>query len=608
MKTLKSGLVKQSGTIKKWSMLSPAMIVVTVAFFIPLIMLFALSLYRGIAGTGFVDKTELTLANFAKIFTPYYARVLWRTFRIAVFSALLSLVFGYPIAMAMARGSNRLKNILLIIILTPLMTNVTARTLGLMIIFAESGPVNNVIAALGFDRVRFVGSEIGVVLGLTQVFIPYMILSIKSVLENINFNLEEAARDLGCSRVTAFFRVVFPLSMPGIVAGSLFVFLLSFSSFVTPQLLGAGKVMTVTMLIYQQSMVILDLPFAAASALVLLVFSLVLITIYNRMTSRIEKMSSKSGAYREVRFNTPWRRFTRTVRDCFYNVTAAVVRNVRSKREQTEKIKIAKRSRPFKIGKVSFVLVVCLVSLFIVLPLFIVVLSAFSADRMFIKFPPSGLSLQWFENVFSQPEYMNSFWLSLRIAVISTLISLVIGTLASLGLTRYRFRSTNFLKTIFLSPLMLPAVIVGVALMRFSATLGWVGDNKSLLLAHIMVTTAYVIRTVLSSLVGFDTSLEEAARDLGASGLYTFRKITLPIIKPGIVVAGIFSFIVSMDETTISRFIVRGGNMTLPVRIFAQLEYGVDLTVTAVSCLLIAFSLIAIVLIDRAVGINKFKI
>ena len=113
---------------------------------------------------------------------------------------------------------------------------------------------------------------------------------------------------------------------------------------------------------------------------------------------------------------------------------------------------------------------------------------------------------------------------------------------------------------------------------------------------------------VLSSLVGFDLSLEEAARDLGASQFYTFRKITFPIIKPGIVVAGLFAFIVSMDETTISRFIVRGGNITLPVRIFAQLEYGLDQTVTAISCLLVVLSMAVLFIIDRTVGINKFQI
>ncbi|MGI6612841.1 MAG: ABC transporter permease subunit [Fastidiosipila sp.] len=590
--------------------LSPAMLLIAVGFFLPLVLLFTISLYKGVPGTGLIDTTVLTFDNFAKMFEPYYLKVLLRTFRIAIYTSVLSLVLGYPVAMVMSRTrSNRVKNLLLALILTPLITNVTARTLGLMIIFASSGPVNNFIASLGLGRVKFVGTELGIVLGLTQVFMPYLVLSVKSVLDNVDYDLEEAARDLGCSRLTSFFKVIFPLSMPGIVAGSLFVFLLSFSSFVTPRLMGGGKVMTITMLIYQQSMTILDFPFAAVAAMVLLLFSLILITVYNRMTSRIERMSDRSGSFREADFNSVWYRMIRRIKDAFYDLYAGVARRFKRDRTRLASAFMLKRqrvlavlSRAAGIGFVVFVL------FFIVLPLIIVVISAFSGDKMFITFPPSSYSFQWIKSVFLKTEYALSFWLSIKVAVFCTAVSLIIGILAALGLTRFKFRSVDLLKTFFLSPLTLPAVIVGIALLRFSIILGWVGDNKSLLLAHIMLATAYVIRMVLSSLVGFDLSLEEAARDLGASQFYTFRKITFPIIKPGIVVAGLFAFIVSMDETTISRFIVRGGNITLPVRIFAQLEYGLDQTVTAISCLLVTLSMVVLFIIDRTVGINKFQI
>jgi putative spermidine/putrescine transport system permease protein len=113
---------------------------------------------------------------------------------------------------------------------------------------------------------------------------------------------------------------------------------------------------------------------------------------------------------------------------------------------------------------------------------------------------------------------------------------------------------------------------------------------------------------VLSSLVGFDTSIEEAARDLGASPFYTFLKITLPIIKPGIIVAALFAFIVSLDETSLSVFLAGGSTITLPVRIFSMLEHGVEPTVTAVSSLLIVLSLGALFLINKFIGLEKFKL
>ena len=192
--------------------------------------------------------------------------------------------------------------------------------------------------------------------------------------------------------------------------------------------------------------------------------------------------------------------------------------------------------------------------------------------------------------------------------LISVAVSLTVGTLASLALARYKFKGRELIRTFFLSPLMLPAVIVGIALLRFLARIGWVATFRGILLAHLVLTTAYVVRTVSASLIGFDLSIEEAARDLGASAFYTFRKVTLPMIKPGLIVAGIFAFIVSFDETTISIFITGGRTITLPVRIFSQLEYGLDPTVTAISSLLILMSVTALLIIGKVFGLEKFSI
>ncbi len=122
------------------------------------------------------------------------------------------------------------------------------------------------------------------------------------------------------------------------------------------------------------------------------------------------------------------------------------------------------------------------------------------------------------------------------------------------------------------------------------------------------MTIAYVVRTVLGALVGFDSSIEEAARDLGASPWTTFWKVTFPIIRPSIIVAGLFAFITSLDETSVSVFLSGGKTITLPVRIFSQLEYGLTPTITAISSLLIIFAIIILILIDRLIGLNKFKI
>ncbi len=588
----------------KYALLSPGMFILFFAFLIPMGLLFIVSFQTYVPGSGFADKA-FTLDNFSRLLEPYYLMILLRTFRIALLATLLSLVLGYPVAMLLSKSRGKKKSLLLGLILTPLLTNVVARTLGLMIVFGSHGPVNSLLGLFGLERVKFIPGELGIILGLTQVFIPYMILSINSVLENMNFNLEYAARDLGCSPFQAFWRVIFPLSSPGVVAGSLFVFLLSFSSFVTPRLLGGGTIMVMTMLVQQQAMQLLNWPFAAAAAIVLMLFSLILVSTYNRLTSKIERMNDRSGVHQEIRFDKGIYRITGMLSDGFYSITCLISGFL-------DTLFPARKERkgplPFfgHTTGVLYRLFTILVLIFIILPLPIVMISSFSSSSM-MSFPPEKFSVKWYLGLLQKREYITSFLLSFRIALLSVVASLTIGTMAALAIKRYKYRFPEFLKTFFLSPLMVPAVIIGIALMRFMNLLGWINSFKAILTAHLLLTITYVIRTVLSSLVGYDLTIEYAARDLGAGPLLTFRKITLPLIKPGLIVAAMFAFIVSLDETTISIFIAGGRTTTLPVRIYSMLEHGLDPTVTAISSLLILLALGTLLLINRVIGLDKFK-
>ncbi|MEW6623043.1 MAG: ABC transporter permease subunit [Bacillota bacterium] len=585
------------------ALLSPGLIIITVGFFIPVIMLFIISFYQGVPGSGLIVE-EFTTANYARFVDAYYMEVLFRTFKIAVYTTILSLLLGYPVAMVLAKSTGRVKSILLAIVLTPLLTNVVARTLGLMIVLGRHGPINQMLDAIGLPRVNFIPGELGIVIGLTQVFMPYMILSISSVLANIDFSLEEAARDLGSSKLGAFWKVIFPLSMPGIVAGSLFVFLLSFSSYVTPRLLGGGKVMVMTMLIYQQAMQLLNWPFAAAVAVILLIVSIGLVTVYTKATAS-SKLGDNAvfGGFQKAGL---WQEISRKFADWRYDAMNAVSRAADVISEKVPLVVLLKYPFIFG-GKFLIRTWQLIIIIFIIVPLPLVILSSFNATSM-ITFPPTGFSFKWYTGIFERMEYVRSFMLSLRLALLCVVISVTTGTLAALALARYNFWGREIVRSLFLSPLMLPAVIVGIALLRFLVIFGWVATFQGILLAHLVLTTAYVVRTVSSSLVGFDSSLEEAARDLGASAFYTFRKVTLPLIKPGIIVAAIFAFIVSFDETTVSIFITGGRTITLPVRIFSQLEYGLDPTVTAISSLLILMAAIALLVIAKVFGLEKFSI
>jgi putative spermidine/putrescine transport system permease protein len=591
----------------KYALLLPALILIIAAFFIPMLLLFVVGFQTYVPGSGFFEHT-FTLENFVRLFDSYHLTILMRTFKIAFLAALLSLVFGYPVALLLSRTRGKKKGLLLGLILTPLLTNVVARTLGLMIVFATHGPVNKLLGLFGIGPVQFIPGELGIILGLTQVFIPYMILSINSVLENLQINLQNAARDLGCSPMSAFWKVIFPLSTPGIVAGSLFVFLLSFSSFVTPRLLGGGKVMVMTMLVQQQAMQLLNWPFAAAAAIILMIFCVLLVTTYNRLTARIERMNDRTGIYGDSDFSSGIYRIIRGMKNLLYDLWCKAM-GCKETDSSPLKGRYDRRwhDAAHHVGGVLYHVFTVLVLIFIVLPLPIVIISSFSQSSM-ILFPPKAYSTKWYTGLLAKREYITSFLLSLRIALLSVAVSLPVGTLAALAIKRFKYRFPELLKTLFLSPLMVPAVIIGIALMRFMNILGWINSFKAIFTAHVLLTTVYVIRTVLSSLVGYDITIEYAARDLGASPLLTFRRITLPLIKPGLIVAGMFAFITSLDETTISIFIAGGRTTTLPVRIYSMLEHGLDPTVTVVSSLLIVLALSILLLINKVMGLDKFKL
>jgi putative spermidine/putrescine transport system permease protein len=589
----------------KYLLLSPGLLVLFVVLFLPMLILFGISFQTYVPGSG-KPLNVFTLENYTRILDPLYLKVFGRTFVISIAATVLALIMGYPAALLMARCKRSVKGLLLAVVLTPLLTNVVARNLGLLIIFGSHGPVNKLLGFLGIPPVKFVPGQLGIILSFAQVFLPYMILSINSVLENIDFNLQNAARNLGCSRFQAFWKVIFPLSMPGIAAGSLFVFLLSFSSLVTPRLLGGSMVQVMSMLIQQQAMSLLNWPFAAALAFVLMVISLALVTAYNRLTSRIERMVDRGGVYRDFKAAGRGRQF---LRDKLYEADRALsgIFLPLSSRMDARLSKILDRGGE-NLGKVLYNAFTFLVFLFIVLPLPVVIISSFSPS-IIVSFPPEELSLKWYRGLWAKREYITSMLLSLRISGFCVLVSLIIGTCTALGLSRNRFRFPSLMKTMFLSPLMVPAVIIGIAIMRFVNTAGWRNPFWTIFAAHLLITVTYVTRTVLATLVGYNMTIEYAARDLGAGPFYTFRKITLPLIKPSLIVSGIFAFIVSLDETTITIFLTGGRTTTLPVRIFSVLEFdGLDATVTVVSSILIVVALTVLVIINKLIGLDKFRI
>ncbi|HLJ58302.1 MAG TPA: ABC transporter permease [bacterium] len=225
------------------------------------------------------------LAHYRELLTtPLYRRVMWETLQISVVVTLLCLALGYPVAYTLTMAPPRVANLLLILVVTPFWISILARSFTWMILLQRDGVVNQVLLGLHLVRapVSLIYNQIGVYIGMVHVLLPFMILSLYGVMRGIDTSLLRAASNLGATEWQAFRRVFFPLSLPGVAAGCLMLFVVGLGFFITPALLGGGKVTTVSMLIEAYINQALDWGLAAALSLVLLVATVLVIALYSR--------------------------------------------------------------------------------------------------------------------------------------------------------------------------------------------------------------------------------------------------------------------------------------------------------------------------------------
>jgi len=238
-------------------------------------------------------------------------------------------------------------------------------------------------------------------------------------------------------------------------------------------------------------------------------------------------------------------------------------------------------------------------------PIFLVVWLSFGGDE-YTTVPPSSYSLRWYENIFVQPEFVPAFWVSIKLAAIVMPTSLLFGTLAAFAMRRYPIPGVSALEAMFYSPIMVPLVVTGIALLFFYNMIGFTANFWNVAIGHIIITFPYVIRTVSVALARYDPALDEAASSLGARPWQVFYKVTLPLIRPGLFAGALFAFTMSFDDFTVTIFLIGTDTHTLPVAIYQYMEWNVDSTVAAVSALLVGLSVALMLIIERFVGLDRF--
>ncbi|CCD88369.1 ABC transporter, permease protein [Bradyrhizobium sp. ORS 285] len=241
---------------------------------------------------------------------------------------------------------------------------------------------------------------------------------------------------------------------------------------------------------------------------------------------------------------------------------------------------------------------------FMVAPIVVVCWVAFTPEG-FLSIPITQFSLRWFRALANYPEFVHAFGVSLWLGALSSCIALLFAVPAALALSRYRFRGRDALSALFLSPLMIPHVVLGIAFLRFFTAVGIGGTFVALVIAHVVVVFPFALRLTLASATGMDRSVEMAAISLGADGWTMFRRVTLPAILPGIVSGWMLAFIQSFDDLTMTVFLATPGTETLPVRMFLYIQDNIDPLVTSVSASVIAITMTVLILLDRLYGLDR---
>ena len=554
----------------------PGVIFMALLFLYPLLRMAAIS-------TGFPDFSAESYARFFTI--PSYVETLFRTFVASTIVTVACLVMGYPTAMFLAQTRGQKRSILLACVVLPYLTSLLVRTYAWMVILNDTSPLNTFLIWLGVidQPLGLLFSTTGALIGMVHIMLPAMILPIYAILQGMDPAQMRAAKALGGGPARAFFKVYLPQSLPGIRSGATLVFALSLGFYITPAALGSPSDLMLSNLITAVLNSALDFRFASAIAIILLACTLSAYGVVGLFGTR-----SRHGGVLISRMLNPI-------------VTALKKLVPSSGNDRTARRWAANvgREQGWE-GTGSRLLAAYgyLVLFFLVLPSILVVVMSFSGERI-LNFPPRVWSLRWYEVLFTDPLWAEATWTSLRVAAVSTVMSMIIGGTAAYALVRGSAALRPGVFALMLAPMIVPSVVNSVGLYSVLAPWGLVNREVGLILALTPGSVSYVVIIMLATLTSFDQRLEMASSSLGAGRIRTALKIILPIVAPGAIAAALFAFIHAFDEVVISSFIAGSTMQTLPLKIWYGIQYELEPVIAAVSTLMMIFPIIALPFFGR---------
>ncbi len=538
---------------------------------------------------SFVDgEGALSAAHYTRLFTvPVYAQVLLITLKTAAWTTVFALLAGYPVAYLLATVRHSTRNTLIILVLMPFWTSFLVRTFAWIVLLGRNGAVNGLLQALGITDapVTLIYNFTGVMIGMVHALMPLAVLTMLPVMESIDPDLRKAAATLGARGGQTFWRIYFPLSLPGVAAGGLLVFITALGFFITPALLGGARETMIVQIIIFQIQEVLNWGFAGAVAMLLLVSALVIFYFYDRLLG----ISTLTGTTTRSRAATSRNLIGRCGRAVGGAVAAALAALCTKAGELYDALLPRRADRPRRgwSGTVLWAAGLAVIG-FLALPAFFVVPVSFT-EEAFLNWPPKGFSWRWYELYFSSALWQEATIRSLVVAPATGVLAMLLGVPAAFLLARQRIFARTAVLAFIISPIIFPHIIVAVGLFYLYSRLGLVGSNTGLILGHTVFAIPYVVVTVMAVLKNYDERLDQAAWTLGAGRLRTLWHITFPLIRAGLIAAFMFAFIISFDELTVALFVTGGAVSTLPKRMWDDALLQVSPTLAAVATVLLLF-------------------
>lgn len=570
---------------------APAFIILLAVFAIPVGSLFLASL----------NAPNFSVSNYEAFFRDQAnVRVLFQTLEVSVVATAICAIIGYPTAYLIAAASKRVRVALVVLVFIPYLTSLLVRTYAWVVILGDRGLINNLLLDLNLisSPLPLIYNRVAVYIGMVHIMLPLMVLPLVSVMLGIDKSLMASARSMGARPFAAFWRVFLPLSLPGVRSGSLLVFVVCLGFYITPAALGGlGDAMLSTFIAAQVSSSF-DMARVATSAFILLAISLAVLSLFG-----LDVFGGQGHAANAKPALKLWRDrlplFGALKRYLFERGNPH-----RAKRWASQLYQPGGDSGWW--NTVGVVLVV-LVMFYLQFPCLVVIIMSFSAGT-FLEFPPSSLSLQWYRSFFGDPAWYGATQTSIEIGVVVTILSTIVGTLAAYGLSRTFPRLRGFLTMVILTPITFPSIVVAIAAFLGLVKLGLIGSKTGIVLAHSIGSISYVVVIVSATLATFDRRLEQAAKSMRAGPLQTFMRVTLPLIRPGVIGGAAFAFLHSFDEVVITSLVSGFSIRTLPLKMWEDMRHQIDPTIAAVASLLILLPILWLVVIYLTLWRSRLRL